>query len=74
LPSRTAAVHEAVFEKPPTTKNTGMIWNTHVSHWAAGAASRTLPATSRPSRHSTAAMSQWPSMTTAREKTRRKST
>ncbi len=73
-PSRTAAVHEAVFEKPPTTKKTGMIWKIHVSHRAAGAASRTLPAASRPSRHSTAAISQWPSTTTASENTRRKST
>ena len=69
-----AAVHEAVLEKPPTTKNTGMIWNTQVNHCAAGATSSTLLATSRPSRNSTPAISQWPSITMARENTRRKST
>jgi hypothetical protein len=71
---RTVEAQDTELANPPTMKNTGMIWNSHVSHWAAWAVSRMLVARRRPSSHTSAAMSQWPSITTASEATRRKST
>ena len=73
-PLRWAAAREAELEKPPTMKNTGMTWKIHVSQRADGVVSRTLAVCSRPSAHTTTAISQWPSITTMREATRRKST
>ena len=71
---RRAAASDAEFENPPTMKNTGMTWKIHVSQRAEGVTSRTLAVCRRPSAHTTTAISQWPSITTASDATRRKST
>ncbi len=31
IPRRMAASYDVAFEKPPTKKNTGITWNTHVA-------------------------------------------
>jgi hypothetical protein len=63
-----------VFEKPPTMKNSGITWKTHVRIWRRGWISRRFTPVNFPFEKPRTAINQWPITTTPIATTRIRST